>query len=77
MAQPQKMLSYRVQPLPGGRWELRQEGGMVAVYDDEHSALTAAVELARTRGPGKVTILAADGTVESERTLLPLPQRRT
>ena len=66
---------YHVQPLPGGRWELRQEGGATAVYDDRTGAITAAVELARVQGPGTVKIHAADGSLESERPVGPLVER--
>jgi hypothetical protein len=72
----QSSRSYDVHPLPGGRWELRQEGGMHAVYDDKNGAVTAAVELARAEGRGRVRIFGPDGTVESERVMRPLSERR-
>lgn len=63
-------------PLPGGRWEVRQEGGSNAVYDDQNGAVTAAVELARAEGRGRVRIFAPDGTVQSDRVMRPLSERR-
>jgi hypothetical protein len=56
---------YHVLPLPGGRWEVRQEGGATAVYDHKDAAVTAAAELARASAPGTIKIHGVDGRVES------------
>jgi hypothetical protein len=56
---------YHVLPLPGGRWEVRHEGGASAIYDQKEIAITAATELARAASPGTVKIHGLDGRVES------------
>ena len=58
---------YSVTPLPGGRWQVSQEGGASTLYDDKETAVTAAVELARLGKPGTVRVRGLDGTIESER----------
>lgn len=56
---------YHVSPLPGGRWQVRQEGGASAVYDRKQEAVTAAAEMARAAAPGAIKIHEPDGTVET------------
>jgi hypothetical protein len=61
--------SYIVSAEAGGRWAVRQEEseGPASIYDDRGTALTAAVELARSNPPSRVRVLGLDGSVEDER----------